>query len=95
MINQIRTFHPVLGFTACLILALAAPAHAANRNNQNGHPNQQQHVAQRAHWRGHDDNNGYHRQPDMYYSAPPAVYQPPGYYQQPGASLSFIFPFFQ
>jgi hypothetical protein len=31
----------------------------------------------------------------MYYSAPPVVYQPPGYYQQPGASLSFIFPFFQ
>jgi hypothetical protein len=32
--------------------------------------------------------DSYHRRPDVYYSAPPLVYQPPG------ASLNFTFPFY-
>jgi len=35
---------------------------------------------------------GYYRRPDVYYSAPPAVYPPYGYYAQPGPTFSFSFP---
>jgi hypothetical protein len=37
-------------------------------------------------------HEGYHRRPDVYYSAPPVVYPPYGYYAQPGATFSLSIP---
>jgi len=51
-----------------------------------------QRAAQQERWREAHHYNRYYRQPDVYYTAPPVVYQPPGYYQQSGPSLNLNFP---
>jgi Ni/Co efflux regulator RcnB len=51
-----------------------------------------QRAAQQERWREAHRYNRYYRQPDVYYTAPPVVYQPPGYYQQSGPSLNLNFP---
>jgi hypothetical protein len=74
--------------------SIAAPAHANNQENGdrqwNGsrqeHPHQQ--VQQQQHWQEQHRYQGYYRQPNVYYSAPPVVYQPPG------ASIYLGIPYF-
>jgi hypothetical protein len=43
-------------------------------------------------WRHHGWHEGYYHRPDVYYSAPPAVYPPYGYYAQPGVTLGLTLP---
>jgi hypothetical protein len=78
---------------------LATPAFADNDydNRNNGwNQSRQQQARQRAwqqeRWREAHRYNRYYRQPDVYYTAPPVVYQPPGYYQQSGPSINLNFP---
>jgi hypothetical protein len=74
--------------TAAMIGILATPAYADN-DHDNGHGN--------GNWNRHWNQprpvehryNGYYRQPDVYYSAPPVVYQP--YYQAPAPLLNLNF----
>ena len=79
--------------TASLVGMLATPAYADNdhdnrygngngNGNRNRHWNQPQPVQHRYY-------DGYYRQPDVYYSAPPVVYQP--YYPQPAPFLNLNF----
>jgi hypothetical protein len=66
---------------AALIGTLVAPAYADNDHNWNGNGNGNRH------WRQPPPQRHYYRQPEVYYTAPPVVYQPyyqPAY-QQPGA----------
>jgi hypothetical protein len=91
------------GLTAATFTGtLAGPAFADNdRDNQNKRWNEsrQEQANQRAwqqeRWREAHRYDNYYRQPDVYYTAPPVVYQPQGYYQQPAASLNFNFPFYR
>jgi hypothetical protein len=108
MTNRIRARLPTstlrlavfAGLTAVALAGtLAGPAYADDdHGNQNKRWNESrqeqahQKAVQQAQWREAHRNDGYYRQPDVYYSAPPVVYQPQGYYQQPGASLNFNFP---
>jgi len=86
------------GLAAATLAGMAATsaAHAADHDDHDRghrqvhrefHPNERSREARR-----YDDDD---RRPDVYYSAPPIVYQPPIAYQQPGASLNFIFPFYR
>jgi hypothetical protein len=70
---------------ASLVGILATPAYADNdhgNGDRNRHWNQPRPVQPRYHY-------GYYRQPDVYYSAPPVVYQP--YYPQPAPFLNLSF----
>ncbi len=74
----------IIAMTAVLI----GPVHADGRD----HRDWQRHGEDRGRGPPRYDGpryQGYYRQPDMYYSAPPVVYQPPG------ASLNFSFPMFR
>ena len=92
----------VFGLAAATLTGmLAGPAHAENEQaqspsqNHRGNDWRQQgrpHAVQREHWQDQHWNNGTYRGPDVYYSAPPVIYQPPRYYEQPGATLNFVFP---
>jgi hypothetical protein len=74
--------------------SLAGPAYADYHDNQNGqwHGSRQEHARQQVqhqeHWREQQRYQGYYRQPNVYYSAPPVVYQPPG------ASIYLSIPYF-
>lgn len=71
----------------CLALAtatLAGPLVGAAQADQDRHWDR--------HWDRRAWHEGYYRRPDIYYSAPPAVYPPYGYYGQPSATFSFSFP---
>jgi hypothetical protein len=91
MTNRLTAGHPAasirlavcLGLaTATLIGTLAGPAYADNdHDNWNGNGNR--------HWHQPAPQRNYYRQPNVYYTAPPVVYQP--YYQQPGVLLNFNF----
>jgi hypothetical protein len=97
MTNRLTAGHPAasirlavcLGLaTATLIGTLAGPAYADNdHDNWNGNGNRHWHQPRPA------PQRYYYRQPDVYYSAPPVVYQPyyQPYYQPPGALLNFNF----
>ena len=88
---------PGLLALACAIVVgaggiAAAPAQAAEHNDryerQNEWRREQQRILQQQRWRELHRYDSYHRRPDVYYSAPPLVYQPPG------AALNFTFPFY-
>jgi hypothetical protein len=75
--------------TAFLVGMLATPAYADNdHDNGNGHGNRNRHWNQPQPVQ-HRYYDGYYRQPDVYYSAPPVVYQP--YYPQPAPFLNLNF----
>jgi hypothetical protein len=79
---------------AAMTGSLAAPAFADDHDNRNQQWNRsrQEHAHQQVqhqeHWREQQRYQGYYRQPNVYYSAPPVVYQPPG------ESIYFGFPYF-
>lgn len=77
-------------------MAVTSAAHAAGRDDHGrSRPEVQRQVRPDDHsWQAHRYDSD-DRRPDVYYSAPPIVYEPPVAYQQPGASLSFIFPFYR
>jgi hypothetical protein len=74
--------------------SLAGSAYADDHDNRNRQSNgsRQEHAHQQIqhqeHWREQQRYQGYYRQPDVYYSAPPVVYQPPG------ASIYLSIPYF-
>lgn len=79
----------ILGLaTAMLAGPLTWPAHADNGHDRRNEPHQQQ-----AHRQEPRHDGGYDHRPDVYYGAPPVVYEPP-VYQQPGPVLSLTIPFF-
>jgi uncharacterized iron-regulated membrane protein len=103
MANRLRASLPasMLGLAVCFGLAvatltgsLAGLAHADDNDNRNRQWNgsRQEHahqqVQQQEHRREPQHYQGYYRQPNVYYSAPPVVYQPPG------ASIYLGFPYF-
>jgi hypothetical protein len=69
---------------AALTGSLSGPSYADENDNRdrqwNGshqeHAHQQ--VRQQEHWQEHQRYQGYYRQPNVYYTAPPVVYQPQG-----------------
>ncbi|HXA25973.1 MAG TPA: hypothetical protein VNW90_27140 [Acetobacteraceae bacterium] len=69
---------------AILTGSLAGPAYADDQDNRNRQWNgsRQEHahqqVHQQEHWQEQHRYQEYYRQPNVYYSAPPVVYQPPG-----------------
>jgi hypothetical protein len=79
---------------ATLTGSLAGPAYADDHDNRNRQSNgsRQEHahqqVHQQEHWQEQRQYHAYNRQPDVYYSAPPVVYQPPG------ASIYLSIPYF-
>jgi len=101
MTHRINSCRTAL-FAACAAVALtgalATPALADNDHgyqNRNWNQSHQEQARQRAwqqqRWQEAHRYDGYYRQPNVYYTAPPVVYQPQGYYQQPAASLNFNF----
>jgi hypothetical protein len=60
--------------------------------NQSRQAQARQRAWQQERWREAHRDYRYYRQPDVYYTAPPVVYQPPGYYQQSGPSINLNFP---
>jgi hypothetical protein len=101
MTSRINTCGTVV-LSACAAIALAGvlatPAFAdkdhdyQNKGWDHSHQEQaHQRAWQQQHWPEAHRYDGYYRQPNVYYTAPPVVYQPQGYYQQPGALLNFNF----
>lgn len=94
MTHSSRTGRPGFRYRVALCLGLAAATFCgpltglARADDDDWH-----HERHERHWRHHEWREGYYRQPDVYYSAPPVVYPPYGYYQQPGATFSFSVPF--
>jgi hypothetical protein len=59
--------------------SLAGPAYADDREwNGSRQEHAHQQVQQQEHRREQHQYQGYYRQPNVYYSAPPVVYQPRG-----------------
>jgi hypothetical protein len=69
---------------AVLVGSLAGPAYADDHDNRNQQWNgsRQEHAQQQARqqerWHEQHQYQEYYRRPNVYYSAPPVVYQPPG-----------------
>ncbi len=84
-----RRLAAILGVAAATLVGpLAWPAQADNNHDRRNEPRQRQ-VHRQEPRRG----ASYDHRPDVYYSAPPVVYEPPAY-QQPGPGLSLTIPFF-
>lgn len=83
------------GLTAATLAGpLASSAWADNDHDRRNEPHRQSEPhRQQAHRQEPPHYGGYDHRPDVYYSAPPVVYEPP-VYQQPGPVLSLTIPFF-
>ena len=91
--HQSRQNRMLLLLAAATMAGLAAFSAHAEQDEHYKHP-QEAHREEHRQVVRHDEHryDGYYRQPNVYYTAPPVIYPPAGYYQQPGVSLNFNIP---
>jgi len=89
----------LLGLAAAIVAGLIGFSAQAEQDPYHGKPQEQAHrdvhaqAARQEHEKYEHRYDGYYRQPNVYYTAPPVIYPPTGYYEQPGVSLNLNFPF--